>query len=274
MLLGPVLEAVADGLVVGRAHLVGPQALEQLALAERHAQVRPEELVRRAEEDVDVPAGDVDRPVRPVVDGVGPRERARAVRELDDSRDVRGRADRVRRDRERDDPRPVGELRLEVLEVEREVVVHAGEADDDAEVVRELEPGRDVRVVVELRADDLVAGLQRPPERPRQQEVERGHALAERDLVGMAGEEAAGGRACTLDQLDRSDARLVRRADVRVVLAEVARDRVDHLVRALRAARAVEEREPAVERRVARPDGLDVEHRRAHKSSSPLTVQR
>ena len=47
-----------------------------------HPHVRPEELVRRAEEHVDVPAGDVDRAVRPVVDGVRPGERAGAVREL------------------------------------------------------------------------------------------------------------------------------------------------------------------------------------------------
>ena len=76
-----------------------------------------------------------------------------------------------------------------------------------------------------------------------------------------------------LDQLDRAHARLVRRADVRVVLAQVARDRVDHLVGALRAAGPVEEREPAVERGVAGADRLDVEHGRAQRSSSPFTVQ-
>ena len=45
----------------------------------------------------------------------------------------------------------------------------------------------------------------------------------------------------------------VRRADVRVVVAQVARDGVDHLVGALRPARAVEEREPPVERRETPP---------------------
>ena len=274
VLLRPVLEAAADRLVRGRAHLVRPQALEEAVPAVREPEVRAEELVRRAEEDVDVPAGRVDRPVRPVVDGVGPRQRAGAVRELDDARHVRRRADRVRRDRERDHLRPLRQLGFEIVEVEREIVVHAGEADDDAEILGEREPGRDVRVVVEPRADDLVALAQRARERPREQEVERRHARPERDVVRVAGEEAAGGDAGTLDQLDRAHARLVRRADVRVVLAQVAGDRVDHLVRALRAARPVEERERPVERREARADGRDVEQRRAHASSCPFTVQR
>jgi hypothetical protein len=151
--------------------------------------------------------------------------------------------------------------------------VHAREADDDADVLREREPRRDVGIVVEPRAHDLVPRLQRAPERPREQEVERGHARAEGDLVRVALQEAARCRVRPLDQLDGADARLVRGADVRVVLAQVARDRVDHLVRALRAARAVEEGQAAVERRVAQTHGRHVQHRRAHLMSSPLTVQ-
>ena len=120
------------------------------------------------------------------MDGVRPRERAGAVRELDDPRHVGRRADRVRGDREGDDARPLRELRLEVVEVEREVVVHAREADDDAAVLREREPRGDVRVVVEPGAEDLVSRLQRAPERAREQEVERGHARPERDFVRVA----------------------------------------------------------------------------------------
>ena len=210
MLRGAVLEAASDRVVRGRPHLVRLQALEEVALAEQHPHVRPEELVRRAEEHVDVPAGDVDRAVRAVVDGVRPGERAGAVRELDDPRHVGSRADRVRRDREGDDARPLGELRLEVVEVEREVVVHAREADDDADVLREREPRGDVGVVVEPGAEDLVTRLQRAPERAREQEVERGHARPEGDLARVALQEAAGGVVRALDQLDRADARLVR----------------------------------------------------------------
>ena len=52
-------------------------------------------------------AVDVDRTVWRVVDGVGPRERAGRVGELDDPAHVGRSAHRVRRDRERDDPRPL-----------------------------------------------------------------------------------------------------------------------------------------------------------------------
>ncbi len=75
-------------------------------------------------------------------------------------------------------------------------------------------------------------------------------------------------RRCALvgevDELVRPAARLVGRADVRVVLAQVARDRVDHLVRALRASGAVEEGEAPVERGEARAHGGDVECGGAH----------
>ena len=270
VLLGAVLVAVPDRLVRRRAHLVRPPRAEQLGVAVGEPEMRPEELVRRAEEDVDVPRLDVDRAVRPVVDRVGPGERTGRMRQLDDPRDVGHRADRVRRDRERDDLRPVGQLPLEVREVEREVVVHLDEADDDAEVVLELEPRRHVGVVVELRDEDLVARRERASERAREQEVERGHALPERDLVGVAAEPAAGRRACTLDQLLRADARLVGRADVRVVLAEVGRDRVDHLVRALRSAWRVEKGERAIERREPRPHGPTSSSVGAPTRDSPL----
>ena len=58
---------------------------------------------------------------------------------------------------------------------------------------------------------------------------------------------------------DRAPRRLVRRADVGVVVAQVAGDRVDHLVGALGAAGAVEEGEPPLQRGEARTDGGDVE---------------
>ena len=51
----------------------------------------------------------------------------------------------------------LGELALEVAEVERRVLVDVDEAHLEALVVRELEPGRHVRVVVEPRDDDLVS---------------------------------------------------------------------------------------------------------------------
>ena len=72
---------------------------------------------------------------------------------------------------------------------------------------------------------------------------------------------------------ERAARRLVRGTDVRVVVAEVVGDRVDHLVGALGAAGAVEEREPALQGGEAGTNSGDVEQRGTHGSSSPLTVQ-
>ena len=155
------------------------------------------------------------------------------MRQLRDTPDVRRRSHRVRGDRKRDDTGSLGELRREIVVVELEVLGKAGDVHDEAEVVGELEPRRDVRVVVECGDDDLVALTQRPRERTAQQEVERGHALPECGLVRVATEECRRFLVSDVDELGRPTARLVRRADVRVVLAQVARDRVDDLVRTL-----------------------------------------
>ena len=123
--------------------------------------MRAEELVRRAEEDVDAERGDVDRRVRPVVDGVRPGERTGRVRQLDYTRRVGHRPEGVRGEREGDDAGSIRQLALEVVEVEGRVRVDFDKADAEVEVVAELEPRRDVAVVVEARDEDLVAGRER-----------------------------------------------------------------------------------------------------------------
>jgi hypothetical protein len=268
------LEAMPDRLVRRRSDLERAPRLEKVTLAERQAHVRAEVLVRRADQHVHVPGADVDRPMGCVVNGVGPGECAHRVRELDDAPDVRCGADGVRGHGKRDDTRALGEVRLEVGVVELEVGGHTGDANDDAEVVRELQPRRDVRVVVQLRHDDLVARAQGSGEGAREQEVERGHALPEGRLACVAAEEVACPPMRERDELVGAAARLVRRTDVRVRLAKVVRDRGDHLVGALRAPRAVEERKAPSERREARADGVDVEESGAHVTSVPLTIQR
>ena len=69
-------------------------------LAECEPHVRPEDLYGEQMRTSTSQAADVDRPVRPVVHRVGPRERTGAVGELHDPADVGRRPDRVRRDRE------------------------------------------------------------------------------------------------------------------------------------------------------------------------------
>ena len=252
------LEARPDRLVRRRSHLVRPPAREQVAFAEREPEMRAVELVRRAEEHVDVPGGGVDRAVRAVVDGVGPGERARRVGEVDDAAHIERRADRVRGDREGNDTRSIGELPLQVVVVEPHVIGHLDEADDDAEVVLQLQPRRHVRVVVELRHEHLVAGSERSRERAREEEVETRHARPERDLLVAAAEERSRTLTRVRDQRIRAPRGLVGSAGVGVRLPEVAGDRVDHLVRALRPARAVEEGERSLERAEPRANCVDV----------------
>src|SRR5581483_10558488 len=130
----PRLEAAPGRLVGGRPHLVRSPRPQQLLPAEREPEMRPEELVRGAEEEVNPERGDVDRRVRRVVDGVRPGERAGAVCELDDPRDLGRRAEGVRGEREGDDACAAAQLPLEVGEVERRVLKDLDEADAEVEV--------------------------------------------------------------------------------------------------------------------------------------------
>ena len=138
----------------------------------------------------------------------------------------------------------------------------------ELEVVRELEPRCDVRVVVELRGEDLVAGPQLPADRAGEREVERRHVLSEHDFFGRAAEEARAGEPSFGDERVAPHARLERPAEVRVRLPQVAGDRVDHRVRHLGAARPVEERPATAEGGEARPDGVDVEGERSHENEA------
>ena len=170
-------------------HLVRPPGLGDSPAEVGEAEVRPVELVGRAQEHVCAGGLDVDRPVRPVVHRVDPGERAHTVREFGDLGHRRDRAHSIRGPRECDDARSLREQRPELVEVEHALGVDVAEPDGQIPVVRELEPGRDVRVVIEPRADDLVARVPVPCRGAREREVERRHVRAERDLVRRRVEE-------------------------------------------------------------------------------------
>ena len=102
-------------------------------------------------------------------------------------------------------------------------------------------------------------GLEVPAGGAREREAERGHVRAEDGLLGrQPRKRAAVSRARCVERLGAA-ARLVRPADVRVRLAQVGGDRVDHLVRHLGAAGGVEEDEVALECAEPGADGGDVE---------------
>ena len=176
------LEAV-PGRRLGRgAHAVGRQRRGQVGADGRHAQVRAEELVGRAEQHVDAPLAGAQAAVRGEVDPVRPGQRAGAVRGGGDPRGVGDRADRVGGEREGDHARALADQRLQRVVVERHVLrPDRSVADHQVVVGGDQQPGRDVRVVVELGDHDLVAGLERAGDRVREQEVQRGHVRAEGD---------------------------------------------------------------------------------------------
>ena len=70
--------------------------------------------------------------------------------------------------------------------------MHVDPAHDDPEILLKREPGRDVSVVIEPRHEHLVSHRQLTGERPGEEEVERGHALAEGHLLARAAEKRAG----------------------------------------------------------------------------------
>ena len=150
------------------------------------------------------------------------------------------------------------------LEVEAALVVDLAQAHDEPLVVRELEPRREVAVVVELRADDLVSGAPQTPGGTGESEIHRRHVRAERDLVDGRPQEARGGGVRLAHERIGPARRLERAAEVRVRLAQILRDRVDHRVGHLCAAGAVEERHRPVERAEARAHRLDARQDTCH----------
>jgi hypothetical protein len=158
--LGAGLEAAAQRAGGRRARLVRPPLADHLGPPEGHAEVRAAELVGRADQHVRADGADVDRLVRRVVHGVHPGQRPGLVRELAYAPGVGDRADRIRRPGERDHPRARPELALQVRDVERGVIVQPDVADHQVPVVRDLQPRRHPRVVVQAGHQDLVAGLE------------------------------------------------------------------------------------------------------------------
>jgi len=267
------LEAAPQRAGGRRPGLVGPPSLDHLGPPVGGAKVRPAELVRRADQHVGIDAADVDRLVRRVVDGVHPGQRAGLVRELAYAAGVGDRADRVGGPGERDYLGARPELALQVPDVEGRVVVQLDVPDHEVPVVRDLQPGSDPRVVVQAGDEDLVARAERARSGPGQREVERGHVGPEDHLAGLAAEEPGRLALGLLEDLPDADARGIARAQVGAGLPERERDRVTHLVRDLRAARGVEERETLPQRREAGPDRVDVhgcaEHCGHRKAPSP-----
>ena len=160
---------------------------------------------------------------------IGPGQRAGAVCQLGDAGDVSQRADGVRCDREGDDPGARGKLTLEVGQIDVALVGDVGEADLEAQVVGQLEPRRDVPVVVEAGDDDRL-GLESADRRCGRARTTGRSCWRRRSPRRASSREAPGGFAGRIDHAHGPPAGLEGAADVRVGLAEIRRDGVDHLV--------------------------------------------
>ncbi len=164
---------------------------------------------------------------------------------------------------------------FEVLEVERDVVLSDVDlADRHPSVGGHRLPGRDIRLVVECRDDDLVAGPERRADRAPDVEGERRHVVAELDLVRARGtEEVGNGRVGLVRDRVAQLTRGERAAAVGVGVREVVADGVDDALRDLRAAGSVEKCDRATgllpgEGREFGAQGIDIEG--GHRDSVQL----
>ena len=164
------------------------------------------------------------------------------------------------------------QLGLEVLEVERHVVqadVHL--AHGQPAIGGHRLPGADVRLVVQRRDDDLVAGCQGRADGSADVQGQGRHVVAELDLVrrGRA-EEVGDGRVGLVGDRVTQLAGREGATGVGVRILVVAHDGIDDALRDLRAARSVEEGDGtssllAGERGELGAQGFDIE--RGHGSS-------
>ena len=135
--------------------------------------------------------GDVDRPVRPVVDGVGPGERAGAVRELDDA--ARRRASSRPRSRRSGRRRRASGSESCASRSSRSSVESSCTLAKRTTTPRSCASSSHGATFASWSSFVTTISSparERPAERAREQEVERGHARPERDLVRVAAEEA------------------------------------------------------------------------------------
>ena len=248
-----------------------PHPLEQrLAAPDGPRARRREHLVPREHEEVGTEVLDVDGRVRDGLRGVHEHRRAGGVRL---GRDLAHRidgAEAIGGLRDRQELRALAELGRKLVAAEPAIVVHVDHDELGADVLRELLPGHEIRVVLEDRRDDPIApsDVVAPPRVGHEVDA-LGRVADEDDLALARGvDEARHLRARFLERGRRPLAELVdATVDVRVVLLEHALHRLEHLT-GLLARRCVVEIDdalavhPLLEDREVRADACHVERRR------------
>ena len=151
------------------------------------------------------------------------------MRQADDIGDRGDRAERVRNVGDRYQLGSRGQEISEALEKEVSLVIDRRHLQHDLFFVAQQLPGHDVRVVLELRKDDLVAGLQHLAAERRSHEVDRLRCSPDEDDLGRApGIDKVGDLAARrFERLGRS---LAQRVDATVHIRVVQFIRVSHRI--------------------------------------------
>ena len=248
--------------------MYGDQGREESPTRREDPEMRSEELVRRAHEEVGADPVEVGEAMLCQVHPVDRDEGADRLRSCHEVGGRRDRPDGVGGERERDQLRARRQSGLEGLDVDRDVFIadvhppHGG-----TRVGRGQHPRADVRVVVQPGHDHLVLRTERLREGTRDMEQQRRRVRTEDDLVRVGAGEVGRGPPRVRDDPVRLLARRERPVRVAHPSSVVARDRLDHVVRHLGAAGGIDEHHgPAVvaetgESGEAGTDGVEVEHR-------------
>ena len=144
---------------------VAPVAPRAARADPEHTHVWPEELVRRTDQKIDAERLNVDRAMRREMHRVHPDASARGVCELGDAPHVIDGAEGVGGITDRHEPRALRQQLRQLVQIERAARPIDRDAPNHDAALLEIEPRADVRVVVEVAHDELVARTKRTPER-------------------------------------------------------------------------------------------------------------
>src|SRR5215470_1261004 len=165
----------------------GLERLQRLAASVEHADPRrAQHLVTREHVEVGPQRRQIQRQVGSALRAVEEHERPRAVRALHDLGHRIDRAQHVRHVGGRDEPGPGRQEPTECLHVEEAFADHGHRLQHRAPVAAGHLPRNQVRVVLHLRHDDLVAGPERPPHALGDQVDRLRRAAGEDDLLARA----------------------------------------------------------------------------------------
>ena len=221
----------------------GRESVQKLESTPHETHVRTEYLVAGADKVVAVECLHIDERVRSIVNAIENDLSAGGVRQLGNGSDIDNGTECMGGNRAGNKTGLRGEERREVLNVKVVIFTHLP-PDNPGPFALKLQPCGDIGFVVEVRDDDLVAGLEGATDREAEQTKERRGVHAESDLVAIArvdqsGDALAGARDGCVD----FHALGVASAALHVAVQKMTIDRVENDLGNLRASAVIEEDE-------------------------------